>query len=337
VAPVSTVAVLGAWHVHARDYARAALAHPDTTLVAVWDHDESLGRPLADELGVEFTDDLDALLAREDVDAVTVTTETTAHPDVIGRALAAGKHVFTEKLLAPTVAGCEALVAQADAAGLALVVSRTARVSLPRLSAGYTLAVRDTIAAGTLGRLTHARVRLSHDGAVRGRTAGQEGGWLPERFFDPAVAVGGALTDLGCHPAYLTQLFLGDAPDTVRATYASLTGRAVEDHAVVSLGYADGCIGVVEAGFVSDDAFTVDVHGTEGSVHHTSDGGRLTLRRPDGSVEELVVPADAPDPFSQWVAHAGAGTQAQENLHRAVELTRLVERSNAAAQEGGVR
>ena len=75
MAPVSTVAVLGAWHVHARDYARAALAHPDTSLVAVWDHDESLGRPLADELGVAFTDDLDVLLAREDVDAVTVTTD----------------------------------------------------------------------------------------------------------------------------------------------------------------------------------------------------------------------------------------------------------------------
>jgi len=331
VAPVSTVAVLGAWHVHARDYARAALAHPDTTLVAVWDHDEDLGRRLADELGVEFTDDLDALLAREDVDAVTVTTETTAHTDVIGRALAAGKHVFTEKLLAPTVAECEALVAQADAAGLALVVS------LPRLSAGYTLAVRDTIAAGSLGRLTYARVRLSHDGAVHGRDPGQEGGWLPERFFDPAVAVGGALTDLGCHPVYLTQLFLGDAPATVRAVYASVTGRGVEDHAVVSLGYADGRIGVVEAGFVSDDAFTIDVHGTEGSVHFTQDGDRLVLRRPDGSVEDLVVPDDGPDAFSQWVTHAGAGTQASENLHRAVELTRLVERSNAAAQEGGVR
>jgi 1,5-anhydro-D-fructose reductase (1,5-anhydro-D-mannitol-forming) len=331
VAPVSTVAVLGAWHVHAGDYARSALTHPDTTLVAVWDRDEGLGRPLAQQCGVGFTDDLDALLAREDVDAVTVTTETTAHTDVIGRALAAGKHVFTEKLLAPTVAECEALVAQAAAAGLALVVS------LPRLSAGYTLAVRDAIAAGTLGRLTYARVRLSHDGAVHGRTAGQEGGWLPERFFDPAVAVGGALTDLGCHPVYLTQLFLGDAPETVRATYASVTGRGVEDHAVVSLGYADGRIGVVEAGFVSNDAFTIDVHGTEGSLHVSSDGGRLALRRPDGSVEELAVPADAPDPFSQWLAHAAAGTQAQENLHRAVELTRLVERSNAAAQEGGVR
>ena len=325
------VAVLGCWHVHAGDYARSAVTHPGTTLVAAWDPDPALGRPLAAEFGVEHTDDLDALLARDDVDAVTVTTETTAHTDVIGRALAAGKHVFTEKLLAPTVAECEALVAQAAAAGRALVVS------LPRLSHGSTLAVRDTIASGKLGRLTYARVRLSHDGAVHGRDPDQRGGWLPERFYDPATAVGGALTDLGCHPVYLTQLFLREAPQTVRAVYAQVTGRGVEDHAVVCLGYDDGRVGVVEAGFVSNDAFTIDVHGTEGSIHHSSDGGRLQLRHPDGSVEDLVVPADAPDPFSQWTTHAGAGTQAEDNLHRAVELTRLVERSNAAAREGGVR
>ncbi|NAZ74098.1 Gfo/Idh/MocA family oxidoreductase [Kineococcus sp. T13] len=329
--PHLDVAVLGCWHVHARDYARSASEHPGTALVAVWDRDTALGHPLAQELGVEPADDLDALLAREDVDAVTVTTETTAHADVIGRALAAGKHVFTEKLLAPTVAECEALVAQAADAGLALVVS------LPRLSHGYALAVRETIAAGGLGRLTHARVRLSHDGAVHGRGDGRPGGWLPERFFDPGPAVGGALTDLGCHPLYLTQLFLGEDPRTVRAVYGHVTGRAVEDHAVVTLGYEDGRIGVVEAGFVSDDAFTIEVRGTEGSVHYSQDGARLQLRRPGGAVEDLAVPDDAPDPFAQWVAHAADGTRATENLHRAVELTRLVERSNAAAQEGGAR
>ncbi|WP_432562862.1 Gfo/Idh/MocA family protein [Kineococcus sp. SYSU DK003] len=321
------VAVLGCWHVHAKDYARSAAAHPDTTLVAAWDHDPELGRPLAEEFGIEYTDDLDALLARGDVHAVTITTETTAHTEVIGKALAAGKHVFTEKLLAPTVAECEQLVAQAREAGLALVVS------LPRLYHGYTLAVTELLAAGSLGPLTYARVRLSHDGAVHGRTTGTSGGWLPDRFFDPVPSVGGALTDLGCHPVYLTQLFLGQTPQTVRAVYGSITPRAVEDHAVVTVGYDDGRIGVVEAGFVSNDAFTIDVHGTEGSVHYTQDGSRLWRRYPDGKVEDLAVPADAPDAFAQWVQHAAAGTTATENLERAVELTRLVVRANEAAGE----
>ena len=327
--PHMNVAVLGCWHVHAKDYARSATTHPDTTLVAAWDHDPALGRALADDFGIEFTDDLDALLARDDVHAVTITTETTAHTEVIARALAAGKHVFTEKLLAPTVEECERLLDQARAAGLALVVS------LPRLSHGYALAVRDVVASGELGRLTYARVRLSHDGGVHGGEPGAAGGWLPDRFFDPAPSVGGALTDLGCHPVYLTQLFLGDDPEVVRAVYGRVTGREVEDHAVVSLGYADGAIGVVEAGFVSDDAFTVDVHGTEGSVHYTDEGARLWRRGPDGKVEDLPVPADAPEPFAQWVSAATGGTPTSgavtDNQRRAVELTRLVVRSNEAA------
>jgi len=325
--PQMNVAVLGCWHVHAKDYARSAVAHPDTTLVAAWDLDPDLGRPLADDFGIEYTDDLDALLARDDVHAVTVTTETTKHTEVIGRALAAGKHVFTEKLLAPTVAECEALIGQAREAGLALIVS------LPRLYHGYTLAVRDLLASGVLGPLTYARVRLSHDGAVHGREPGAQGGWLPDRFFDPVPSVGGALTDLGCHPVYLTQLFLGAEPQQVKAVYASITPRAVEDHAVVTVGYDDGRIGVIEAGFVSNDAFTIDVHGTEGSVHYTDAGKRLWRRFPDGKVDELVVPDDAPDAFAQWVEHAANSSVATENLERAVELTRLVVRANTAAGE----
>jgi predicted dehydrogenase len=130
---------------------------------------------------------------------------------------------------------------------------------------------------------------------------------------------------------YLTQLFLGADPQTVRAVYANLTPRDVEDHAVVSLGYDDGRIGVVEAGFVSNDAFTIDVHGTEGSIHYTDSGNRLWRRAPDGTVTELEVPAHAPDAFAQWVQHAADGTRADENLERALDLTRLVVRANNAA------
>ena len=108
------IAVLSAWHVHAEEYGRAAIDHPDTELVAVWDDDEGRGRALADRLGVPIEADLGALLAREDLDGVTNTTATSAHDEILGRVLAAGKHVFTEKLLSPTVAGCDALTAAAD-------------------------------------------------------------------------------------------------------------------------------------------------------------------------------------------------------------------------------
>jgi len=312
------VAVLGFWHVHAGDYARQTQAHPGTELVGVWDDDVTLGQAGADQFGVPFTTDLDALLS--EVDAVTITTPTNEHRDVMVKAANAGKHIFTEKLLAPTVAEAEEILAAADANGAKVVVS------LPRLSHGYTQAISEVIASGELGQLTYGRVRLSHDGAVP--RDGAEG-WLPQRFFDQKAAIGGALTDLGCHPVYLVQLFLGAQPDSVSAIYRSVNGRGLEDNAIVTVGYGDQKIGVIEAGFTSRNPFTIEIYGTESSLTYTDAGNILQV-----GDRQVPVPEHNQDPFGQWVDHITNGTRADENLSRAVELTRLVVAANEAAEQG---
>jgi 1,5-anhydro-D-fructose reductase (1,5-anhydro-D-mannitol-forming) len=312
------VAVLGFWHVHAGDYARQTQAHPGTELVGVWDDDVTLGQAGADQFGVPFTQDLDALLS--EVDAVTITTQTNVHRDVMVKAANAGKHIFTEKLLAPTVAEAEEILAAADANGAKVVVS------LPRLSHGYTQAISEVIASGELGQITYGRVRLSHDGAVP--RDGAEG-WLPQRFFDEKAAIGGALTDLGCHPVYLIQLFLGAQPDSVSAIYRSVNGRGLEDNAVVTVGYGDQRIGVIEAGFTSRNPFTIEIFGTESSLTYTDAGNILQV-----GDRQVPVPEHNQDPFGQWVDHINNDTRADENLSRAVELTRLVVAANEAAEQG---
>jgi predicted dehydrogenase len=315
------VAVLGFWHVHAAEYAARAQQHPDTALVAAWDDDAARGQAGADAVGASFVADLDDLLSRDDIDAVTVTTATTAHHPLMLRAARAGKHIFTEKLLAPTVDEAEEIIAAADQGGIALVVS------LPRLYHGYTRAIADQLGEERLGNLTYSRIRLSHDGAIAG--------WLPDRFYDPQAAVGGALSDLGCHPVYLTQLFLGALPATVSAAYASFTRRQVEDQAVVTLGYPDGAIGVVETGFLSSDPFSIEIHGTSASIAYESTDRQLRIRNSGSdSWEARPVPPDEEDAFGRWVTHIRDRTRADDNLTRAVELTRLVAAANSAAASG---
>ncbi len=321
--PKLRVAALGFWHVHAEEYALRAQQDPKTELVAVWDDDRQRGQLAADQLGVEFVADLDALLAREDIDAVTVSTSTALHRDVIVQAARAGKHIFTEKLLAASVAEAQEIVEVCDQNGVVLIVS------LPRLYHGYTRAIDEIVRSGKLGRIVYGRVHISHDGALAG--------WLPERFFDPVAAVGGALADLGCHPVYLIQLFLGAHPEVVDATYQRVTGRALEDHAVVTAKYSDGGIGVIESSFVSRNPFTIEVFGTEGSVVY-SDADRRLLAM--GSAfdsadwRRLAMPEDAPDAFAQWLGHIGGGSRADDNLARALELTRLVVAADASAELG---
>jgi predicted dehydrogenase len=318
--------ILSFWHVHADDYARQAQQHAGTEIVAAWDEDPERGKAKAKNLGAQFHADLAELLKRPDVDGVIVTTPTNAHRDVIVAAAKVGKHVFTEKVLALTPAECRDILAAVDRSGVKLTVS------LPRLADGYTQVTRKVLADGRLGDLTLVRVRLSHDGAVGRR-------WLPDQFFNPEEAGGGALIDLGCHPMYLTRLFLGGMPDRLTASYGHVTGRPVEDNAVALLQFPNGAIGVVEAGFVNPHSpFTIEVHGTEGSLlYGTPEAKMLVKSNPQGRDDkwtELPLPERAEGPFAQWVRHIEEGTVATDNIALAVDLTTLMDAANRSARTG---
>jgi predicted dehydrogenase len=324
---VIRIAILGFWHVHAADYAEEATAHPDVEIVAAWDEDPARGATRAAALGVPHHDDLAELLARSDIDGVVVTTRTRAHHEVMLAAAQAGKHIFTEKVLALTPAEANDIVEATERAGVTLTVS------LPRLTHGYTLAIREVLASERLGEVTQVRCRLSHDGALGRR-------WLPAQFFDPGDAGGGALVDLGCHPLYLTRLFLGGMPDSVSAAYGKVTGRAVDDNAAAILHHRTGALGIAEAGFVNPSSpFTVEVHGTKGSLLYGTPEARLLVRTDtDGGDEpawtELPIPPSGPTPFEQWVGHIVAGTTATENIALALDLTALVDAADRSARTG---
>ena len=113
-------------------------------------------------------------------------------------------------------------------------------ISLPRLYAGYTQAIREVLAGGAIGEPTYLRVRVSHDGALP--SAANPQGWLPERFFDPRQSAGGVTIDFGAHPLYLLAHLLG-MPEEVSAVYGRVTGRAVEDQSVVTMLYPNGARG----------------------------------------------------------------------------------------------
>ncbi len=320
------VAMLSFWHVHARDYARQAQEHPQTEIVAVWDEAPERGRAQAAALNVPFYDSLQDLLTQGNIDAVIVDTPTNMHRDVLLAAAQAGKHIFTEKVLALTLRECNEIVAAVEKAGVKLTVS------LPRLYDSYTLAIKEILAHKQLGDVTLVRTRLSHNGAV-----GQ--GWLPAHFFDRQQCGGGALIDLGCHPMYLARLFLGPKlPESVSASYGYITGREVEDNAVATLRYSNGALGVVEAGFVNRySPFTIEVHGTEGSLLYGAPESKLLVRSSLLGNEanehwiEKALPTRQPSAFKQWVEHIQQGTTATENIQMAVDLTKLMEAANLSA------
>ena len=73
----------------------------------------------AEEIGCAFwTDDVNALLARPDIDVVDVTVPNVAHEAIVTAAAQAGKHIYCEKPLAMNVAEAKRMVAAVEAAGV---------------------------------------------------------------------------------------------------------------------------------------------------------------------------------------------------------------------------
>ncbi len=314
------VAILSFWHVHAKDYARDADEHPDTQIVAIWDEIPERGRQEAANRGVTFYESLEELLANPDIHGVIVVTPTNKHRDVMVAAANAGKHIFTEKVVATTLKETNDILATVEQNKVKLTVS------LPRLNMGSTLAVQGVLEQGLLGELTLVRVRLSHNGATAG--------WLPDHFFNLEQCGGGAMIDLGCHPMYLTRLFMG-LPESVSAHYGYVQGTEVEDNAVTILNYKNGGKGVVEAGFVNAHSpYTIEIHGTEGSLLYGTPDNKLLVRSnkspafSEGWTEITELPANRVTAFQQWVSHIQNDTTADENIRLAIDLTRLMEASN---------
>lgn len=322
------IGVVSFWHVHAWDYVKQVQAHEDTFIAAVWDEDIGRGQAAAETLQVPFFESLDDMLAQENVNAVIVDAPTNKHKDVIVAAAKAGKHIFTEKVIAPTVQEAEEIMTSINQSRVKFTVS------LPRLNDGYTLSILELLGSGQLGDITYVRARLSHNGAIAN--------WLPAHFYNKEQCLGGALIDLGCHPMYLTRLFLGQDVTGVSANFGYITGKEVEDNAVATLSTASGAIGVVEAGFVnSHSPFTIEVHGTEGTLLYGTPEEKLLLKsnKPEGAANswtEIPVKENQASAFEQWVKHIQSDTEADQNVQAALELTRLMEAANRSAQEGRV-
>src|SRR5690242_8756043 len=95
---------------------------PDWEVVALCDLDaQRAAAVLGPRSTVDIETSLEALLARDDVDAVAVATPAQTHCAIALAALEAGKHVLVEKPLASTRRDADLMVSRAEELGLVLM------------------------------------------------------------------------------------------------------------------------------------------------------------------------------------------------------------------------
>lgn len=142
---------------------------------------------------VAALDDYAALLDRPDVDAVYIPLPTAVATAWALRAVAAGKHVLVDKPFASS-AEVASIAAAAAAAGV-VFLDGTHWPHAPR-----SVAVRESLAAGRIGRLRRVVVAFNAPVTIAGDIRG-----------DPTLEPHGALGDLGWYCARVAVYYLGAA------------------------------------------------------------------------------------------------------------------------------
>lgn len=251
------VGLLSFAHGHQKAWARVLSGRPETRVSAVWDDDPERGRREADALGAAFVPDVDELLRRSDVEAVTICAENAKHADLAVKAAGAGKHIMVQKPMATSLAEADRIVAAVEAAGVKYMQAHNL------IFDDLHQAVKRTVDSGRLGKISVIRRRHSHHFAIDPKDRENVLGWMT----DPALAGGGALMDEGAH-ALLWFLWMFGAAETVTARVGAVTpGLRVEDHVVAVFGYADGATGVLQTSWTEVAAGpTIEIFGDRGSL-----------------------------------------------------------------------
>ncbi len=136
--------------IHANTLSR----HRDVGSLILTDADVSRAQDLAHRLGETAAPGVEEIF-RWGVDAVVITTATSAHAELIGRAARSGLPVFCEKPIALDLPGTLSAIAEVETAGTVLQMGFQRR-----FDAGYTGA-REAVRSGRLGRLHTVRALTS--------------------------------------------------------------------------------------------------------------------------------------------------------------------------------
>ncbi|WP_192349143.1 Gfo/Idh/MocA family protein [Algoriphagus sp. Y33] len=202
--------------------------------------------------------DFGKALAESKPDAVCISTYPDTHEDFAVRSLEAGCHIFIEKPLADSIAGCERIIAKAQEVNKKVVV-------------GYILRhhpswIRFIAEAEKLGKPLVMRMNLNQQS--------QGYMWDVHRKLMKSLS---PIVDCGVHYIDVMCQMTGSKPVSVSAIGARLTEDIAEDnynYGQLQIRFEDGSIGWYEAGWgpmISETAFFVkDVFGPKGAVSITA-------------------------------------------------------------------
>eukprot|EP00913_Durusdinium_trenchii_P028369 g26597.t1 len=302
---------------HQENYARAFDADPRCRLVGLTDEPDiparrrELNQELADELAIPVLDDLDAALARDDVQIVCVCTEPERRGRVAERCARAGKHIYVDKPLTTSVAAANGIVEAVAETGV-----KSQMFSLVRST--IAARARKITESGTLGRLVGLHCELCFAKGIAGTAD------LARPREEQATAEAFTFTEskrelfcVGLYPLVLFQWLTGKrycnvSGSTANAFFSEHQRNDVEDFACMMLGMQEGIETTVTVGRTgwsshrSHGVHQIHLIGTDGAATIDAFRPRLEIFSDAHGWSQPEVPHPE-DPMGFWSSTQKSG------------------------------
>jgi len=232
---------------------------------AVCDIDLEKAKNVAKKFGVpKYYQNLDDMLNREELDAVTVCTPSVSHAEIAVRILESGLNVFVEKPLASNPDGCLRIIDAAKSNNRFVMTGFIERFN-PAVSKAIEL-----LKAGEIGE-----VIMSHARRI---------GWWPQRIGDVGV-----IKDTAIHDIDLTRYIFGQEPAGVYARGGSLRHR-FEDHVQAMMIFEDESrVAFIEANWLTPrKKREMLITGNEGVISIQFLTQVISLEKADVAIEPIL-------------------------------------------------
>ena len=239
-----------------RFHARAIEEVRGARLVACYSRAAARAKAFGEEVGCTPYANLAKMLAKADVDIVTIATPSGAHQEPAVAAARAGKHVIVEKPLEITLRRCDRIIRECDKNSVKLATIFPSRFH------DSSIQMKRALDAGRFGRLTLGDAYVKW---FRTQEYYDSGAWRGTWKLDG----GGALMNQAIHTVDLLSWLMGPVEE-IYAHVATLAHKRieVEDVATATLRFASGALGVIEATTAAYPGYLkrIELHGSEGTA-----------------------------------------------------------------------
>ena len=283
--PVTRLGIVSFAHGHVNTYAEALKDFDDAVVVAAWDDDHERGQAQCARYGLEWEPDLDALLKREDIDAVFVTSPTNQHAVHVVAAAQAGKGVLLQKPMALTLEDCDTIIDAVQRYRIPFSLCYQMRVDPVNQK------IKSLLDEGAVGNVALVRRRHAINALLQPGFA-RPGNW----HIDPVQNMGMFMDDAS-HAADWFLWMLG-RPSSVFAEIDNIvTTVAPDDNGIAVYRFAKREMGILlnSSTIVAAEA-TTEIYGDQGTIiQNYGDAPSSILPRPAGAIALKIYRAGASD------------------------------------------